>query len=119
MLGEPRRNQVECPEVRKSLTALHVDPMHKTRLQTSVTSSQLSSPQVEKVCGPLAAGPMTTSRQATTSATPATSATSQRSSRTPSPSVRPGDHPRLQLQSQRSVHVCPFCPGGGGSPEVM
>lgn len=72
---------------------------------------KLPTPQVEKVCGPLGAGPMMTranhvsnhtNLHITTSVTPPTSATSERSSVTSPPSVVPADQ-HLQLQSQRWV----------------
>lgn len=69
---------------------------------------KVSLPQVEKVCGSQAAGPMMpsanpTTSHVTTSVSPATSVASDRSPATSPPSVGPAAHQRLQQQSRRWV----------------
>ncbi|KAM9849261.1 glypican-5-like [Aulostomus maculatus] len=82
----------------------------RNHVNDAILHAQLHGPRitatVEKVCGPLAAGPVMTSQpttsDVTTSVTLVTSVTSLRSSMISSPSVGPGAHPRLQLQPRRS-----------------
>lgn len=90
---------------------MHISTEKQQCRQLFTLTCKLPTPQVEKVCGPLGAGPMMTSANhvsnhtnlhITTSVT-ATSVTSERSSVTSSPSVVPADHQHLQLQSQRWI----------------
>ncbi|KAG7242307.1 hypothetical protein INR49_023983, partial [Caranx melampygus] len=82
----------------------------RNHVNDAILHAQLHGPRitatVEKVCGPLASGPMVTNTNPstshiTTTATPATSPTTQRASVTSPPSNGPVAHQRLQRQSRR------------------
>ncbi|XP_023124355.2 glypican-5-like isoform X1 [Amphiprion ocellaris] len=80
----------------------------RNHVNDAILHAQLHGPRitatVEKVCGPQAAGSMTTSTQPTIlhTTTHAASATTEKSSVTLPPSVDPPNHHRLQLQARRS-----------------